>query len=184
MGLLTPEEIYIGYHCAGRCCLLGAGLSAETAAATAAGYQAADELAAEPGSGVVSGDPKHRALRHCVASGYLASQRRNCDCANCIGTARENYQTNNGQSRAEENMGVFNNRAGLECAGCRHAHDWYYTNPEFRSGWRSLEQIKKCCREKLSNNQLALQDPNPGGPRPRGGGSGHLPPGGIKGCGC
>ncbi|MEX1231022.1 MAG: hypothetical protein WEB58_12330 [Planctomycetaceae bacterium] len=104
----------------------------------------------------------HQALRHCIASGYLAILTNSCATANCMGTIREVYQTEcEGQPVRNGQRGVRNNRRGLYCAGCRSSE----TNPPMTElpptgfhvpdyAWATLDELIACCKEKLENGEL------------------------------
>jgi hypothetical protein len=105
-------QTYVGAACVAACA--GSLNIAKKAAweAYRAGTQASKNKGLEHNS---TGD---RAFRHCVASGYLATLV-GCQCAECIGTKREDWQTKyDGQSQHDHDQGIANNRKGLGVAGC------------------------------------------------------------------
>jgi hypothetical protein len=88
--------------------------------------------------------PKNRALRHCLATGFLALSE-NCRCAICAGNTREYYQTTcEGQSEADRDIGIANNMQGAACAGCG---SWFGKR-------KSRQDVIDCCKRKLDNGQL------------------------------
>jgi RHS repeat-associated protein len=145
---LISEETYIKLACATKCFHAK---RSDALAAHAAGMAAAAVLD--------KNSREHRALRHCVASGYLAVLV-GCQCANCVGTARENYQTNHtGQSEEDRNMGVNNNRNGLRVAGCvEYPGDFY--NPKGPVGscrlTKTLDDITRDCKKMLEDGKLDM----------------------------
>jgi RHS repeat-associated protein len=88
---------------------------------------------------------QNRAMRHCVASGVLATLS-GCQMAECIGTARENAQHDeDNQSQRETERGINNNRLGRQCGGC--------SGPDRTQERevRSVDQIINCCKFWVQN---------------------------------
>jgi RHS repeat-associated protein len=153
-----PENWYIGLRCVAYCGCRGIAASAQSA--TTAGYNAANEL-------IKRNDSAHRAIRHCVASGLLAT-KVGCSCAQCLGDKAEDFQDENGQAKRNSDRARFNNRQGRICAGCVQNGDRNPTSgtlcfseggntvcipkPVFPTA--SLTQIIKCCTDKLKNGEL------------------------------
>lgn len=101
------------------------------------------------------GDPNslnHRGMRHCVASGVLATTE-GCSGAECIGTAREDWQTKERrQTEREGNRGKNNNKLGRGCAGC--TGDNAQSNPEGGlKPKKSLQDIIKCCKDAIDKGK-------------------------------
>ena len=78
--------------------------------------------------GSIANDQLTTALHHCIASGMLAKYTSGA-CSQCIGDNREIFQyqygadpsqpANTQQSIADTMKGIYNNREGRLCAGCR-----------------------------------------------------------------
>jgi len=125
--------------------------SSDAEQAMQAGLSAADQT--YPGRDTV----ENRAMRHCVASAILAV-RAGCPGSECVGTMREDLQTNHGgQPPREGQRGKNNNRVGRNCAGCKGPNA--DTNP-WRSGHgrnvhyrptTTLDQIMDCCHSAIDN---------------------------------
>jgi len=114
------------------------------------GQNAADKT--YPGRDTV----KNRAMRHCVASGVLATKPFvGCNTAECIGTARENAQNEEvGQDPREGMRGINNNRLGRKCAGCTGQNaDKAGLIPK-----KSLSDIIACCKKAIEAGQADLGD--------------------------
>src|SRR5208282_2721623 len=78
-----------------------------------AGQSAADQYS--PGRST----PENEAMRHCVASGVLATTA-GCSGSQCVGDNRERFQTDfQGQSNRRMHQGINNNWVGRSCAGCQ-----------------------------------------------------------------
>jgi RHS repeat-associated protein len=80
--------------------------------AESAGWAAANAVESDHNS------THHEAVRHCVASGVLATCA-GCPCARCSGDVREDYQNEcEFQNQREGQRAKNNNQAGRYCAGC------------------------------------------------------------------
>jgi len=99
------------------------------------------------------GSVEHRAMRHCVASGCLATKGFvKCSGAECIGTAREDAQEDeNGQDPREGQRGKNNNALGRTCAGCtgKNADKGGKQN-------KSSQDIANCCKKNIDNGDADL----------------------------
>jgi hypothetical protein len=144
-GESLPLPVYIALHCR-RCFHPLDGR--DTDAAHAAGYQMAND--SYPFDSL-----EHVAMRHCVASGLLAT-RVGCSTAECYGTQRELWQNaNENQPKREGDRGINNNRLGRQCAGCLNSNGTadpggQRANPPPRT---SLEAIADCCRNAIDTGQ-------------------------------
>ena len=100
---------------------------------------------------------KNRAMRHCVASGRLSTYGFvGCHTAECIGTAREKAQNDEGQNPREGQRGINNNRLGRKCAGCigTDADD----TEDHIIKKTSLEDIIECCKDAIEAGKADLGD--------------------------
>jgi hypothetical protein len=119
---------------------------------------------------------RHHALRHCIASGFLAARLGSCACAECLGVARElgqefdfNVPADQRQSPSATTSMVFANREGLKCAGCtgdrgrgtpmrsrRPPSDSASTRDPiiWEPNLNDKVRIVDCCNNKLINGQL------------------------------
>jgi hypothetical protein len=87
-----------------------------------------------------------------------------CFGSECIGTAREDWQTKEGrQAEREGNRGKNNNKLGRQCAGCLGDNaDRNPTKRDFLGGrvpvpvTASLEAIKKCCKDAIENGKADI----------------------------
>jgi RHS repeat-associated protein len=148
---LNLEEYYVGVMCFTRCGVINPNTV----------YLARDAGERSANDENLTGN-EHRAFRHCVAAGYLA-KRVGCECADCLGRERENYQTKySGQSERDRIMGLNNNSNGLGVAGCktrRSGADAFWTTPcEVKK--TSLQNIIEGCKEKLKNGELSYRNRN------------------------
>lgn len=143
---LESLNVFVAHSC---CLACRWSLDVRDSATEAArlGQAFADRVNSDRASGV------NIALRHCFASALLAV-REGCNCAGCIGDARERYQTwCQGQSEQNRQIANYNNWRGRQCAGCsgesaRHGR-----------GGGDVASIMKCCLKKLSDGELFV----PGG---------------------
>ncbi len=105
---------------------------------------------------------QHSALRHCVASGLLAS-RFGCNCAQCLVDMRDVAQFfRRDQKWSDTQRALYNDREGRDCAGCRGKGR--VGGPLF--GFRSDDAIKKCCFFKVVSRKLYTNNPETGIPTP------------------
>jgi|GEM_PF-3094523 len=142
--LVGREQEYVAVRCCLRCNWLTTRNNAETAAMM--GQSWADFLIRQRGGDASGYD--HEALRHCIASSILAISA-GCNCAECVGTAREDYQQNSGiNTPRQAQRGKNNNRIGRFCAGCRGR------NGEMGTASRTVRQVVECCVYALDNGYL------------------------------
>ena len=145
---LESLNVFVAHSCCASCrWSSGVGDSANEAARL--GLQFADGVNSDRTSGV------NIVLRHCFTSAYLAV-KEGCNCAGCIGGARERYQTwCQGHSDQNRNIGNYNNQAGRQCAGC--------TGDNARGGTAAGDaaSIAKCCLKKIDDGDFFV----PGGGR-------------------
>jgi len=114
------------------------------------GWRAAEENYGRSGSW-----EEHRAMRHCVASGVLATRPFiHCGGAECIGTAREDVQDENGQDVRHGEQAKNNNKLGRRCVGCLGENaDQQESRPN-----ASLNDIIACCKNAIDNGQADLRE--------------------------
>ncbi len=200
--ITNPYAQYAAYHCANSCACsalrkLVDGVDPEELGLEAGGIATKwsiipgefsdgvlspeDIVEAEDGTYHLNGDgPRaHSALRHCIASGFIASALRNCQCAACIADARDMYQYHwEKQSPTSTQQAFFNNREGRLCAGCIGSYanvsgeqlpdddgDFVTPPPFAEVDFASKAKIVDCCKNKLKKGVLGTSGNAPiGGP--------------------
>jgi RHS repeat-associated protein len=154
------EGWYAAYNCHTSCPLSASKVERAANSAHTEGHRRTRELLPD----VAVEDIRHRAIRHCIASGLLA-RALGCACSWCLGKYRERYQqdADGNQTPAETAQAIANNEHGLRCAGCRpkkgspvglHPSTW--VNPD--KGFPSIDDIVQCCKKLLDDKKLDLDE--------------------------
>lgn len=136
--------------------------------------------AREEGQSAADGPPppypdytRSSALQHCVASAWLA-RLQGCDCAECIGSKREDWQQRyDGQDPEWTQAAKDNNRLGRRIGGC------WGPNARLNPGMRprkAIQLIIQQCKAAIDNgeanlpgrnqvNPIVIPPAQPGGPQ-------------------
>jgi|GEM_PF-5810474 len=143
----SPER-YVGIRCVCRCGRVGNDP-----------YQARAE-----GDSAANGPPppypdydRSSALQHCVASAWLATLQ-GCDCAECIGSKREDWQERySGQDPRYTEAAKDNNRLGRDIVGC------WGPDKRLNPGWlpsMPIQTIIQKCKDAIDNGKANLPSQN------------------------